>query len=379
MNKFWQFRNVSDDEGELLLNGPIASSKPWWADEGEGIYATQFAKDLKALGSIKNLTVRLNSGGGDVFAANAIYTKLKSHEATVNVVVEGIAASAATIIMAAADTVKAPSNALIMIHNPLAGLMGYYNKEDLEKKTAVLETVKDSILNAYVSKTARDREELSKMMDAETWMTAEEAKAEGFVDEILFEENVDASMTSDNRFIVVNSIAHDLSGFQSRPTLGTAQALISPPVATVPTPPPAAEPQIENKSKERENAVEIKNLDDLKKQYPEFCNELAKAAATAERERIKAIDDISATVADDLVNKAKYEEPITAQDLAFQALKADASKGRKFNTEREEELNTGNDVTANAGGADADKAINAAAIDAIAASMNQKRNKEVVR
>lgn len=375
MNNFWQFVNTSETEGELILYGPIASKKPWWSDEGEGIYASQFTKDLKGLGNISHLTMRINSGGGDVFAANAIYAQLKAHAAKVTAVIEGVAASAATTLLAAADTVKAPSNATVMVHDPLAGLMGYYNKKDLEKVGNVLETVKASIINGYISKTGRSQEELSALMDKETWMTAQEAMAEGFVDEILYDVDVQASMTSDKRFWVVNSVAHDLSGFESRPALGSPPTFL-PQAKQIQA---AALPFIKANTKESDDTLDIKNVEDLKKHFPDLCNQLvndaATAAASAERERIKAIDAIAPTIAADMVAKAKYEEPIAAEKLAFQALTADAGKGIQHINAREAELNANGAVkpgtiTAEAQAKQAEEAAN---VDLIAAAANQNR------
>ncbi|MFY0545462.1 head maturation protease, ClpP-related [Brevibacillus sp. H7] len=357
----------------MILYGPIASTKPWWSDGAEGIYPKQFAEDLKALGTIKKLTVRLNSSGGDVFAANAIYTQLKSHAANVTVIIDGVAASAATIIAMAGDTIKAPSNALLMIHDPMFVLYGYYNTKDMEKMSSVLDTVKESILNAYVNKTGRDRAELSEMMSNETWMTAEEAKEEGFVDEIMFDEDVEATATNDGRFLVVNSIAHDLSFFQSRP-MPTKRA----PLSTSSHIP--AVPKIENAKPKEELQLEIKNLDDLKKRFPDLCNQLEEEAQTKERERIKAIDEISATIDSSLVAKAKYETPMTAQNLAFEALKADAAKGRQYNESREEELkNACVDDVGTKPLENTPKEVENAILDVIAAAANQKRNKEAGR
>lgn len=380
VDQFWQIRNVSEEEGELILYGPIASTKPWWSDGTEGIYPKQFAQDLKALGNIKNLTVRLNSSGGDVFAANAIYTQLKNHAANVTVIIDGVAASAATIIMMAGDTIKAPSNALLMIHDPMFVLYGYYNTKDMEKMSSVLDTVKESILNAYVNKTGRDREELSDMMSNETWMTAEEARDEGFVDELMFDEDVEATATNDGRFLVVNSIAHDLSLFQSRPITDTSrnaanfvplndhQAVLHHREKLI-----TAKSNNSPKTKE-EPSLEIKNLDDLKKYYPDLCNQLEAQAQSAERDRMKEIDDISATIDSALVAKAKYETPMTAQNLAFEALKADASKGRAFNENREEELqNAGGQEVGTKPPENNDKEVENSLLTAVANAANQNR------
>lgn len=369
MSNFWQVRNVTETEGELILYGNIASRKSWWDESNDGIYPRQFADDLKSLGNIKNLTVRINSNGGDVFAATAIYTQLKSHAASVTVVIDGIAASAATIIAMAGDTIKAPAAAQLMVHNPLLMLYGYYNSADLEKMNSVLETTKESILNAYANKTGKDKSELSQLMDKETWMTAEQARDAGFVDEILFDNTVETSVTNDNRFMVVNSVLHDMSRFESRPVFNQSPAPSIPVI-----------PLIQNKKKERELPVEIKNAEDLKKQYPEFVNELINAAVTnavtSERERIKAIEEISATVSPDLVNKAKFEEPMNAENLALMALKANANLGTSFLQDRQQEVQNNNTVNAQAAvdpKNEESKKIEAASIDMIAAAINAGR------
>ncbi|WP_110933820.1 head maturation protease, ClpP-related [Paenibacillus bouchesdurhonensis] len=375
MNNFWEFRNISETEGELILYGQIASSKPWWADEGEGIYANQFTKDLKALGNISHLVMRINSGGGDVFAANAIYAQLKAHPAKVTGIIEGVAASAATILLAACDIVKAWSNATIMVHDPLAGLMGYYNKKDLEKVGDVLDTVKSSIINGYISKTGRTAEELSALMDQEKWMTAEEAMAEGFVDEIMDDVIVEASMTKDNRFVVVNSIAHDLSGFNTRPTFTSAPGLIQ----SLQSPQNVAQQGSKNENQKESDGVPITNIEELKNEYPQLCNQLVeqavKNAVETERNRMKEIDEISNTVSPELVNKAKYEEPMDAGKLAFMALKEDAGRGEVFIQARQQELQNNGGVKPENSPSDADqkKVQESANIDAIANAMNARR------
>lgn len=369
MNKFWQFNSVSPTVGELMLYGNIRSEKPWWSEGNDGVYPRQFTEDLKALGSINELTVRINSGGGDVSAATAIYTQLKSHSATVTAIIDGMAASAATIIAMAADVVKAPAAAQFMIHDPLLMLYGLYNAEDMDNMKAILETSKNSIMNAYINKTGRDREELSAMMSEEKWMTAEEAKAEGFIDEIMFEEKVEASLTNDNRFLVVNSVAHDMTGFTSRPSLSVT-------AATLPTFPVIA--LIKNKTNQKgsEDTLEIKNVDDFKKHYPEIFNQVVEAAASVERNRMKAIDEIANNISPELVATAKYEAPMNAADLALAAIKADAGKGVNHLNNRQQELQNNADITSALNAEEQKKAAEAQNIDLIAAAINAGRGKE---
>jgi len=196
--KFWNVKN-EDEKAELILYGEI-SSESWYGDE---ITPKQFADDLKSLNG-KDLTVRLNSPGGDVFAAHAIYNLLKAYKGNVGVVIDGLAASAATIIMCA-GRVTAPTNSLVMIHNPSTGLMGYFEEDELEKVANSLKAVKQTIINVYLDKTGGILSEtkLKHMMNDETYMTAQEAKDFGFIDEVA---GIDANIEDKNGVIFINSV-----------------------------------------------------------------------------------------------------------------------------------------------------------------------------
>ena len=131
-NRFWDFvarNSEADAPAELILYGDISSGNSWYDDE---ITPKQFDEELKALGDVDEITVRINSGGGDVFAANAIYTRLKDHKAKINVKIDGWAASAATIIAMAGDTIQIPASGVFMIHNPKMGVLGYYSAAEFE-------------------------------------------------------------------------------------------------------------------------------------------------------------------------------------------------------------------------------------------------------
>ena len=185
MSKFWNFKNSDTGEAELIFNGPI-SDETWWGDE---ITPAMFRDELSKVKG--NLTVWLNSPGGDCFSANQIYTMLRNHDGKVIVKIDGIAASAASVVaMAGNETLISPTG-MIMIHNPMTFAAG--NKSDMEKAIAVLEEVKESIINAYARKTNLSRAKISKLMDEETWMNAEKALQLGFVDGILFSENKEKS------------------------------------------------------------------------------------------------------------------------------------------------------------------------------------------
>ena len=184
MKRFWnwltpQETSPDSDGGErvLRINGVIAEES-WLDDE---ITPTLFASELNA-GS-GPVTIWLNSPGGDVVAAARIYNMLLDYPGKVTVNIDGIAASAASVVAMAASTVAMSPVSMLMIHNPATLAMG--DKTELSRALDMLESVKDSIINAYQLKTGLSRAKLSKLMDAETWMDARAAIDLGFADELL--------------------------------------------------------------------------------------------------------------------------------------------------------------------------------------------------
>ncbi|WP_455048776.1 head maturation protease, ClpP-related [Mitsuokella sp.] len=210
MKKCWKIRNQesSTEEAEMLIYGTI-SDETWWGDE---VTPKQFAEDLNSLDG-KDLCVRINSGGGDVFAAVAMYNQLKTYRGNVNVRIDGLAASAATIIACAGKKVIMPNNALYMIHNPAMFAFDCFDAKTMRDFADQLDTVKQTIINTYLTRSSLSEDELSQKMDEETWMTADEAKDFGFVDEIDAEETVTNSIRDGRLF--VNSVSCDLSKFKN--------------------------------------------------------------------------------------------------------------------------------------------------------------------
>lgn len=184
MKRFWnwltpQETSPNSDGGErvLRINGVIAEES--WLDDD--ITPAVFTSELNA-GS-GPVTIWLNSPGGDVVAAARIYNILLDYPGKVTVNIDGIAASAASVIAMAASTVAMSPVSMLMIHNPATLAMG--DKSELSRALDMLESVKDSIINAYQLKTGLSRAKLSKLMDAETWMDATAAIDLGFADELL--------------------------------------------------------------------------------------------------------------------------------------------------------------------------------------------------
>lgn len=190
MDKFWKWvRNKVPAEGSpdtaertLFLNGTIAEES-WFDDD---VTPALFKSELES--GKGNVTVWINSPGGDCFAAAQIYNMLTEYSGHVTVKIDGLAASAASVIAMAGDTVMVSPVSMLMIHNPATMAMG--DRTDMQKAIEMLDSVKDSIINAYVSKTGLSRNKLSKLMDDETWMDANKAVELHFADEIMKRPNL---------------------------------------------------------------------------------------------------------------------------------------------------------------------------------------------
>lgn len=165
------------EERALFLNGAI-SETTWFEDD---ITPQMFRDELN--GGKGNITVWINSPGGDCFAAAQIYNMLRDYKGKVTVKIDSLAASAASVIAMAGDEVQISPTGMLMIHNPSTVAMG--DHEDLEKAIDMLNEVKNSIINAYEEKTGLSRNKLSKLMEDETWMDAKKAVELGFADSII--------------------------------------------------------------------------------------------------------------------------------------------------------------------------------------------------
>lgn len=200
-HKFWAFNALNDTNSELLLYGDISDSS-WYGDE---VTPKQFNQDLSNCGT-NDLTVRINSGGGDVFAAQAIYSSLVNYPGKVTVRIDGLCASAATIIACAGKTIIMPNNALYMIHDPKVGLFDSYGVDELTKISNFLSKTKDTISNVYLKRVnGLSKEEINELMTNETWLTAEEAKEYGFIDVI--DEETDNQPVINKGMVVVNNVS----------------------------------------------------------------------------------------------------------------------------------------------------------------------------
>lgn len=309
--KFWNvMRNEEEKSAELILYGSIGHDEDW-----DDISDKAFKQDIENLGDVENITLHINSPGGSVFSAIAIANTLKNHKAKVTANIDGIAASAATIITSACDIVRMPKNAHFMIHNPMT--FAYGNNQDMEKTLNMLNKVKDSIIETYLYKSNTDKETLSELMNEETWMDAETAKEYGFIDEIINEEIEEEII--ENK-LIINNMAFDISkfkNFKAEKTNKLQDAIVT--------------NNFENNKKEEEKMT----LEELKNKFPELYdqvfNEGKEAGINKENERMKAIDEMKISNYPELVESAKYAEKVEASELAMKVLK-------KQNEEKAEKL-----------------------------------------
>lgn len=334
--KFWNVASLSEEEGEITLYGDVLSKRmyDWWTGElVPGLYITPegFMEDLALVKDKKNITVKINSCGGDLYTGLAIHNALKGLTANVKTVVEGIAASAASVIAMAGDTVEVYPGSLIMIHGVSIRNYGDINLQDVQKMERMIDANEKAIAAIYNQRTGIDIEEIRTMMAEEKWMTGEEAVEKGFADKICEEKNtVDIGMSSNKKILMVNGISHDTFGFRNMPEFRIITQNSAKPV-----PVPVADSN-SNEFKE-EGGKKHMTFDELKTQEPDLVTQIQNEAVSIERQRMRDIDSIAASIPDqEMVNEAKYgENSCTAQELSFRVLQNSAKEGRNFLSQME--------------------------------------------
>lgn len=297
MTKFWNFAPKDEKTVELRIDGDIVDDSDVWLYEWIDETCTSPNAFREALNVYKgmNINVWIDSFGGSVFAATGIYNALVEHArqgGTVTTIGDGKVMSAATVIFMAGQKRQVTKGCVFMIHNPLTSAGGY--AEDLRKTADILDVVKESIINAYES-TGKSREELSDMMNAETYMDATQTVQEGFATEVLQVSEKAADNNSPVRALARKAI------------VAYAEADVT-----------NLQKIIKGENGKMETKAEIKNVADLKNQYTDLCEQIKNDAIKAERSRMQALDalaDGSEQVAQ-IINHAK-ETGQTAEDVQF--------------------------------------------------------------
>ncbi|MDM7647001.1 Clp protease ClpP [Leuconostoc falkenbergense] len=193
MTNYFQMK-ATNNVAQIDIFGDIVSEK--WFDEETS--ATSFRDALKELGDVSTINLSINSGGGSVFDGIAIYNMLKSHKATVNVYVEGLAASIASVIAMAGDTITMRSGSMMMVHMPWTLSQG--NAEEMRKTADTLEKTGDSIVDIYSERTGISSDDIRNIMNDETWLSAEEAVEQGWATKL------------DQKEAVMNSVPKEILG-----------------------------------------------------------------------------------------------------------------------------------------------------------------------
>lgn len=347
---------AEEKTAEVNLYGEVVESVPtnWWTGEpidGLFICLEQFVKDLDGLKDMKEITFRINSVGGDAEAGIAIYHRIRELDAATTTIVDGLAASAASIIAQAGDKRVVNVGTQTMIHGASTFQYGFFNEQELRKTARALGTINKSIAGIYADRSGREVEEILSMMKAEKWMTYDEAVEEGFADEVGGKDAPKAEATEGiKNMITVNGITHNLRNIPM-PQMPQMKMLIAQKKT-------AEETDHIDSKQTNEEGVKKMDLKELKENHAELCaefkdeilkenqaavDEMTKNAVEnalhEDRERMKAIDTIANQVGDpDLIQKAKYEEPMTAEQLALKAMQMQAEAGKSFAQARSEEV-----------------------------------------
>lgn len=322
---------VTSDDGEnaeITMYGEVVESVPvdWWTGEpmdGLFIVLEEFLNDLTLLAG-KNITVRINSIGGDLNAGVAIYNRLKEL-GNVTTIVDGLAASAASIIAMAGGTRKVYQSSQVMIHSASVFVFDYLNINGVNEIKDLLESANKQVVAVYREASGLSDTKIKHMVEDTTWMVGQEIVDNGFADEVIEGSQIKMSLQGD-RFICNGNpmIMRHLSAMPRNMEHTAAAADVN---------------KVTQSAKHEE--VNIMTVEELRQQYPDLVNEIedkAKAsvdtagisaeAVAAERKRIEDIESIEASIKDkQLVHDAKYgENPMDAKDLALKAMQAQAKE-----------------------------------------------------
>lgn len=335
--KFWNIASTGDDSGEILLYGDVVARQPvdWWTGEPEpGLYIApeSFLKDLAAVKDKSAITIKINSCGGDLYTGIAIHNAIKGLSGTKTVIIDGIAASAASVIACAGDDVQVYPGSMIMIHGVSGLLCDYYSLTDLKKLQKDFDASERAIAEIYHAKTGIAVDQLRSMMNRETWMVGQEAIDNGFANTLIEDEGPAATLSADKKVLLVAGIRHDVGAFRRIPgAIPVNNSITTTPVAGDKNKP----------GNKPSNKKEIKPMtaEELRAQHGDIIAQIEREAAEAartsaiaeERARLQAIEEIEASIGDaQLIADAKYgEKPMTAEQLAFAAMKKQAALGNK--------------------------------------------------
>ena len=328
--------DMGGGEYELTLYGDVmaADERDWWTGERSdepAVTSEAINRELAELRNASHVTVRLNSCGGDLYAGLAIHDVLRALPAEVTVRVEGIAASAASVIACAGDRVVVTPGSIFMVHEGALALCGYYTGADVRALAEDMDAGVRAMLGVYSAKTGRSVEDLRPVVEAETWMVGQEIVDAGFADELEEYDGAegepdDEVTTDEGGETVIAGVAHDLSRFRHVPDLAARVSASARHAEQTPgAPSPVSDMSEPPRAAEEEGVAEM-TVTELREQHPDLVAEIEAAARQSERDRLAAIDEVADGLPSEMVREAKYgEHPMGAEQLALAALRAQSA------------------------------------------------------
>lgn len=339
MSNFFKITAKGTDAAEIELCGEVCQERPadWWTGEkleGSFIALDEFKEAIKGLSTAKNVTIKLNSFGGDLLAGKAIYDELKALKANKTVQIMGVAMSAATIIMLAGDKVIANTGDIIMIHEAKCESWDLFDAEQAQRLANSLNACNKAMAELYAKKTGKGVQEILNAMHAETWLTAQQALDYGLIDEVKDggADQVKIAASGDRKKLYAAGREMNLHGL----TIPESVYKLLPVEAEKQKEATADKIHGSNKLTKQEEAKtmeEIKTTAELEAAYPELVKaireETSANAKEQERARIREIEEIEASLCltKDAIINAKFNNPTEARDLAFMNAQQQAKIG----------------------------------------------------
>jgi len=307
MKTWYQIKAKKNKRAKILIYEQIGED--WF---GDGVSAKDFIKELDTL-DVDDIDLHINSPGGNVFDGNSIYNALKAHKANINVKIDGIAASIASVIAMAGDTVEMPKNAMLMIHDPAGFVVGTAN--DMTKMADALDKIKGGLVSAYLTRADLKEEKISDMMTDETWITAQEALGFGFADKITESVKIEASFQAMANFKNVPKCLTASSNRQTK-TENIKKKEESPMEITLEL--------ITSKHPEIVTAIlKTVTLDHVRAEHPDIVVALSHDGAKKENERIQAVKDQLIPGHEKLIEALMFDGKTTGEQAAVKVLQAE--------------------------------------------------------
>nr|DAY19725.1 MAG TPA: Putative ATP dependent Clp protease [Caudoviricetes sp.] len=281
LNQIQEAETIDIDIYGVVLNG-----KDYW---GEDTGVSEVINRLKRLEPTQNIVLHVNSVGGEVSAGVTLYNRLRALPNKKSVIIEGLAASIASIISMAGDEIHMALGSEMMIHNPSSFAWG--EADDFEKAAESLRKTKENLIDIYEARTGLTREEIATMMDEETWLTAREALEKGFCTSV--DKSLQMVACRKGTDLIVNGLPMSMDVLKGLP--------------------------VDKYEEKGEEPMEV-TAELLRTDYAEVYDEVFNAGVAAERARLQALDGINNEARAEVINRAKYETYATVQDVAVELL-----------------------------------------------------------